>query len=707
MEDGYKTKPTLIQLEALRYSLLENLYKSDSAILKISYHLEYIHHILQFKNPNIEESFLVEILDDYLRTIKKYEVWGNEPKITKKIVEQLKILCELGAASNYREELNYNVQRIEKQQTELTLVLNGDEIKSHYDRKAYFPLVSNELPEGFYGILDSVTVKISKASHVNKFIIVPSEKEIEQKISDQCTISWKLALKLSRKYIKKPFQYHEVVISFDKRFGFYEGNSLGAALTLAFLEEILRFYNPTYIIDINEKCVFTGGVTETGEIINTGQEIIKRKLAAVFFSEQNVFVVPKDDEDDANFVLKELIKEYPKRRFNIVGVENIEDILNRRDLVDITKQKVIVRTGKFIKRNWVSAAAIILLALLFGYLFVMDWDDNPATLTADGSILYIKNKNGKNLWTKLVNVSKAEIQSNYYYSKAAKVVDINNDKLNEIIICRERDPGTNLIKNSAMVICYNSGGEEVWNYIFQDTVLSDREILNTEYTINLLDTVTFQGQKSLLLYASNDPSFSSAIFRLDLKTGKRLPGTFWASGHIMDGMVKDIDHDGKKEIVGVGYENGYEDIVFFAYELDTLIKVRPTTEQYLIRNYPVSKMKSYIRFPKTDFDNYYETRTPGYNINSFSKDINNLKYIFSTTLPRTSDEAAVGYEINYDLKNINVVIGSTFRIQRDTLVAHGKLNQPYTDTETYKEILRNNILYWKDGKWVRINQKKQ
>ena len=117
MEDGYKTKPTLIQLEALRYRLLEEIYKSDSAILKISCHLEYIHHILQFKNPNIEESFLVEILDDYLRTIKKYEVWGNEPKITRKIVEQLKTLCELGAASKYREELTYNLQRIEKQRT--------------------------------------------------------------------------------------------------------------------------------------------------------------------------------------------------------------------------------------------------------------------------------------------------------------------------------------------------------------------------------------------------------------------------------------------------------------------------------------------------------------------------------------------------------------------------------------------------------------
>ena len=64
----------------------------------------------------------------------------------------------------------------------------------------------------------------------------------------------------------------------------------------------------------------------------------------------------------------------------------------------------------------------------------------------------------------------------------------------------------------------------------------------------------------------------------------------------------------------------------------------------------------------------------------------------------------VGYEINYNLKDIDVVIGSSFRVQRDTLVAHGKLKQPYTDTEAYKEIIRNNILYWKSGKWVKRNE---
>ncbi|MGQ9644860.1 MAG: hypothetical protein ACUVT3_13465, partial [Ignavibacterium sp.] len=531
-------------------------------------------------------------------------------------------------------------------------------------------------------------------------IIVPSEKEIEKRIEEQVQTSWKLALELSKKYLKKLNKYHEVIISFDKRLGFYEGNSLGTALTVSFLEQLLKFYNPVYVINTKEQTAFTGGVDDAGKILTTSEEIIKQKVKVVFFSEIKNFVIPKCEETYAFFALTQLQKEYPNRKLKLIPAEDIYDVINRRDLVDIKKQKEIVRTGKFVKKNWISAVATILLAILFAYLFVADWDDNPSLLESDGATLFVKNKNGKLLWTKSVNISKYELQSNFGYSKSAKIVDIDDNGKNELLICNERDPKTNNIKNRAEVICYNYIGKQIWHYVFNDKVISNREQLNTEYTVNILDTLTCRNKRSIFLYANNGPSFSSSIYRLDLLTGNRLQGTFWASGHIMVGIIKDIDNDNKPEIIGAGYDNGYEDLVFFVFEIDTLTEVRPTTEDYLIRNFPIAEMKSYIRFPKTDFDNYFKLRTPGYIIGSFSDDAENNKFIFSSAFPRNFEEAALGYEINYNLKDINVVIDSDFRVQRDTLVAHGKLNLPYTDTEDYKEIIKSNILYWKNGKWL-------
>jgi hypothetical protein len=693
-----KKKPNLIELESLRSELIEKTLITSSNNLRLFLYHNFFELVFTLNNSNLEEAFLKEFLNDYLNSIKKYEVWGNDPSLTKKIFEQLNCIGDHSFAAEHITALNLEFRRIELQSIKLTKILNGDDFEDVEQHKAFFPLIDYEAQDDFYGTVESVTVRISKAADVDIFIIVPSEKEIEKRLSEQCRNSWLIALNISKQYVKKPYKYHEVIINFDKKEGFYEGNSLGIALTLSFLEEILKFYNPTYLIKLVDKSAFTGGLSESGEILNTSEYIIQRKVSAIFFSIINSFVIPKPEENYALFTLEQLKKNYSNRNLKLIPAENINDLLNRRDLVDIRKQKVVLRTAKFVKRNWISAVATVLLALFFAFLFVMDMNENPESLYAVGNKLFVKNKNGKILWTKLVSISDP------YCSREAKIVDIDNNDLNEIIICGEIDPRTNLIKNSAMVVCYNSGGEEVWNYIFQDTVLSDGEILNTEYTVSILDTVIFQGQKSLLLYASNLSSFSSAIFCLDLKTGERLPGTFWASGHIMEGTVKDIDNDGKKDIVGVGYENGYEDLVFFAYELDTLIKVRPTTEQYLIRNYPVSKMKSYIRFPKTDFDNYFRKRTPGYSMNSFSKDDNHLKFRFGSSIPNSSDQPAVGYEINYDLKNINVVIGSTFRVQRDTLVAHHKLEPPYTDTEEYKNIIKSKILYWKNGNWVKRNE---
>lgn len=115
-------------------------------------------------------------------------------------------------------------------------------------------------------------------------------------------------------------------------------------------------------------------------------------------------------------------------------------------------------------------------------------------------------------------------------------------------------------------------------------------------------------------------------------------------------------------------------------------------------------MMVYIRFPKTDFDNLFEDRTPGYQTNSLIRQDNFKKFSFVATIPEKYPEAGLGYEVDYNFKNINVVIDSDFRVQRDTLVAKGILKLPFTDTEEYKNIIKSNILYWKNGKWVKRNE---
>ncbi len=131
--------------------------------------------------------------------------------------------------------------------------------------------------------------------------------------------------------------------------------------------------------------------------------------------------------------------------------------------------------------------------------------------------------------------------------------------------------------------------------------------------------------------------------------------------------------------------------------------MRPTKNNYLLNDISLSKMKYNLRLPKTDYDNYNESRTPVYFEGSFSYSPDTKKFTLATDINKPQHDLQIGYEIsiNNNQIDIDIVIGSSFRVIRDSLVAKGKLNLPYTDTEEYKEKIKNSILYWKDERWVK------
>lgn len=698
------SKPNSLELESLREELINQVFDHPSEHLRIQLFHNFFDKVLSTDNINIIESFLSEFIEDYLFSIKKYDSFGVDPFFTERIISQLKKLNNLSLVGNNLSIINAEAIRIEKQLEMLNSILCGIEYYEFNESKAFFPLIDKDSPEGFYGMIDSLIVRISKSSEANKFIIIPSEKEIESRITNQIQNSWIIALRLLKKYVRKPFKYHEVIISFNKKFGFYEGNSLGILLTLSFIEELLRFYNPQYVIKIKEQSAFTGGVSETGVILDTGEDIIKQKVAAIFYSDIQSFVIPKLEETYAFFALTQLKKKFPERNLKLIPVEDINDVLNRRDLVEIKKINPIVRTGKFFRRNWISASATIILAVLFAYLFVLDLDDNPFSIEADGIRVLVKNQRGKLLWQKNVGIPKSDLFSVAQLKRYVRIVDINEDGKNELIVCRINDDSSETDDTFASVYCYDFKGNKIWSYSFVDTAHSKREILPPVYAITMVDTMTIAGKKSLILISGNSQTFSSALFRIDLRAGERLPGTLWCSGFIVEGLLKDINNDGRKDFIGSGLDNGFEDAVFMAVEIDTLTKVRPTTEEYLIRGYPVAKMLSYIRFPKTDYDIYRKMRMPAIYYNTFIDNPAQKYFQFIVNSDYSQEAAALWYQVDYNLGDVNVIVDNNIRVIRDILVAKGVLQLPYTDTPEYVEKIKSKILYYKDGAWVTRNE---
>ena len=497
--------PDYFELETQRSKLAESTLNTSSFTLRVFQYYRFFSTVLAYRDKNTEEAFLREFLGDYIFVLTRFRVYGVEPSFSQNLISHLKELNRLDLTKKYRGDLNNIITRLAKEYDTLSQVLSGNKQHIPAEPKAFFPLIDQKNSDGFYGILESVIVRINRAQSNNSFIIIPSEREIEKRIAGQCEISWQLALDKLKSFIRKPAKFHEVIISFERKEGIYEGNSLGIALTISFLEALLNFYNPVYIIRLASGVAFTGAVTGEGEITFPGDEIIRQKTAAVFYSAVNTFVYPRSSESAAEEAHQLLKQKHPGRKLKLVSVSSFDDVLNRRDLVEIRKRNIAKRAGRFLKTNWAAAASVVISLLVILMLFVIDFDDNPSELTSDGTLLFVKNGNGKILWTKAVGIDTRGSISGKVISRIAKIVDINSDGENEVLISNEVDPKTHDPIDNSLLTCYDKNEKVIWTYSLHDKVSSRREELSPRYGINMIDTLTFDGRKSLFLFHQTDP----------------------------------------------------------------------------------------------------------------------------------------------------------------------------------------------------------
>ena len=473
---------------------------------------------------------------------------------------------------------------------------------------------------------------------------------------------------------------------------------MGIALTLAFLHELFTFYNTSIKLKIPANLAFSGGIDERAKIVSIGNEgYIKSKVRCVFFSAINSIILHRNDEETAKSELKKLQENYPERKIRIIGIEEFDDLINRRDLVDIKRQNTLVRTGKFIRKQ--KIALIVLIISLLGLLYAnIDFDNNPAYLTNFKNIVYVHNKNGRILWTKKIyeDIDKPYINKDNM-GLYEKIININGDNDNEVLL------SDYVIKKSSsiydiFVACFNYSGKLLWKYKFDDAVITEKDIHTRTYNSLIVDTLTENGKPQIVLVSRNDPLYPSAIYKLDAVTGERLQGTFWHAGQISGAALGDFDDNGKKEIVATAVSNCFEHCVLFSIDIDNLEGQGPADNTYSFIGIPSAKLNKYILLPKTDLTDYYKMRFNTLQRYILLYDERDKNFSFSSSEGDPSKfDAGISYKVNNKLTDINIFIGDSFQVIRDSLVAKGLLNKPYSNTKEYLYILKKQIKYW-DGK---------
>lgn len=687
-------------LEELKTNLNSKLLSERAPFRQLELLNNFFEEVLITNDENILEIFLVEFSLKYKICISNLRALGLDPYEVESKLNSTKRIWQK-SDTQLSLELTNEFERIEQEIKIVKASLNG-EIVAHDKNLLSFPVsIHNNGNKGNYGQIETFRIKIYKDLSLkeNKFLIVPSTEKLEKRFEEQIKISWEIAINYLKTYYKKPNKYHEIVLVFSHKFANIEGYSLGFAISLGFIQELFKFYNTSLSLSLNGNVTFTGGFNSNQTIKPIGEEIITQKIETVFFSPFNYFVLPDDDLIVAKSRINELQIKFPNKKLKIISIQDFDDLINHRQIIKINKAKIAVRTKKYLKKNSVAIALLITILFLIGFYFTTSIDNNPNEFKIVGKTVNVTNKYGKILWS--FNTIHDEKTRTQYGNNYQKIIDIDNDGINEVIISHETLENSDM-ENQGRIACFNSKKKLLWKYKFRDSVLTKNENYKDRYISRIIDIVPIDG-KNVVVAVSKHNFFPSAIYKLDASNGKRLKGTIWSQGHINTGRITDYDYDGNYDVFVGGINNGLESAFILLTTLDTIDCQTPSLAKYMFQNIKIGEFTKFILFPKTDLCKLYENRFNGTIDAQYFKETKAFEIVTNEYYPNKN--IGPQYMISKDLDSAWIQIGDDFQFVRDSLVTKKLLKPPFTNDPDYSKILVDNLKMWNGEKFVKFYAK--
>lgn len=417
---------------------------------------------------------------------------------------------------------------------------------------------------------------------------------LHQQVQDAATCARRV-LSLSR---TQKQQHYKFLYSFPVKDSFYTGDSLGLGLgllNLAFLSEITGQPHHFYL---SQRMVVTGALDMLGEVRPIGDQSLRVKLEAVFYSPFSEVVLPRKNSPEAEKYLRTLTRDHGGKRVTIHAVKTLGECLQNKTLV--TKRKVflpkrVVATRR--RRIWGSVIlGITVLAFLASWLFTRR-DTVPVKLIPQGQYVLALNTSGKELWRYDVGVELLEKYSLDLHSpyKRYLIDDLNGDGQVEVVFATG-DGNNKSIDGSVYYLTHS--GKLLWRFHDHPVMTFGTEVMDDYYITQLLTSYDFEGdgQQEIVAVFTNKPWYPCRIAILNLK-GEVLE-EYWHSGYIRCLTVIDIDRDGVGEILFGGANNDYDQAVVGVLEYGYLSGHSPEDDKnYVPQGVPRGTERYYFRFP--------------------------------------------------------------------------------------------------------------
>ncbi len=177
----------ILELEKQKNLLIEKLNSCSSVKQKALLISLFFNELLEINDNKTKEAYLTEFINDYLNYLSQYDPFCIHSKYSNKIIEQLEILKETESLEKFREKILQIKIIIQSNLKNLEDILEGKNFEIQDTGKTLFPVLESQnfISGLVLGSLESLTIKIEKAKGENSFIIIPRERELEERIEKQ------------------------------------------------------------------------------------------------------------------------------------------------------------------------------------------------------------------------------------------------------------------------------------------------------------------------------------------------------------------------------------------------------------------------------------------------------------------------------------------------------------------------------------------
>ena len=695
-------KMNAFDVEVIRQTLMVELPITHGKS-KVFLFYNFYNSLLNSCDKALVEAYSLEFIEEYINLLRHHSPFCLPPEKTAGLIKQLREISELNSIVNFKSQLIKEIERIEYLLHQLENVLFGKKSDEQNLHILSFPLIEENTTtiNGIFGFLETVRITVGKSKAGNKLYVFPNAGVTEKYLEKQIKDSFVLSLKYLKNYKKKFHEYHEITVYFDNYSANYIGNSLGIALTVGFIEQLTILYNLPFLVNIKNNISSTGGIDENGAILPVKKEFIEKKVEVVFYSSIEIFIVPKEDEQTALEKLHELKDMYPQRNLRIIGVTDLDDILDRRNLINISKQNPVVRSVKASVRNWQVSLLIAVLYVIIVISLFRNFDESPSVLENQGKIVYVKNKNGSILWTKKTNSNANPNSANDFLKSTQMIIDINNDGTNEVILSSESRDELSDPNQYGRIACFNGEGNLIWSYNFRDSIHASEGSIYPVYSASLVDTFCLNDEKLMLFFANDTSDSQSVIFSLNLKNGKRKGGILKHYGLINDALVYDFNEDGIKEVAFSTINHNNENAALGVISLNDLSGSCPSQNNINNKNIVYAHLTSYILLPNLNFNGKTDDLKPVIN-EMVNNPIEHCIYLNYTDLHDTYSNLT--FKIYYDWQRIDVNTDNRFIHKSDSSSTNGNKIPGFSDKNSLTQILNKDIMYWNGKNFVKKNR---